>query len=141
MKSIYLKPDVNGIVREKFLRVEIEERVRASKLNKFVPGNSVVHKVTNGDPEEYANYFISLMKKSSKLNANFITTTRSYSSTGNLKEVQRLGLFSINPLTCPNVNIRELLDPKVNVKEGIRLYEELILREGNLPDVIGVVSI
>lgn len=141
MKSIYLKPDVNGIVREKFLRVEIEERVRASKLNKFVPGNSVVHKVTNGDPEEYANYFISLMKKSSKLNANFITTTRSYSSTGNSKEVQRLGLFSINPLTCPNVNIRELLDPKVNVKEGIRLYEELILREGNLPDVIGVVSI
>ena len=141
MKAIYLKPDVNGIVREKFLRVEIEERVRASKLNKYVPGNSVAHKVTNGDPEEYANYFISLMKKSSKLNANFITPTQSYSSTGNLQEVQRLGLFSINPFTCPNVNIRELLDPKVNVREGIRLYEELILREGNLPDVIGVVSI
>jgi len=141
MKSIYLKPDVNGIVREKFLRAEIEEVVRTSKLNKYVPGNATTLKVNGGHPEEYANYFISLMKKSSKLNANFETTVRTYSSTGNLVEVKRVGLFSINPLTCPGINPQKLFDPKVNVKEGIRLYEELILREGNLPAISGVILI
>lgn len=141
MKSIYLKPDVNGIVQEKFLRVEIEEAVRASKLNKYIPTNASTHKVSGGHPEEYANYFISLMKKSSKLNANFETTVRSYSSTGSLEEVKRIGLFSIDPATCPGVKPQSLFDPKVNVKEGIRLYTELILREGKLPAISGVISI
>lgn len=141
MKAIYLKPDVNGFVQEKYLRAELIKAVRVSKLNKYIPTNATTHKVSGGHPEEYANYFISLMKKSSKLNANFETTVRTYSSTGNLKEVKRVGLFSINPVTSPGINPQDLFDPKVNVKEGIRLYEKLILREGNLPDATGVISI
>ena len=32
-------------------------------------------------------------------------------------------------------------DIKVNIVEGVRLYEELILREGKLPDINGTIFI
>ena len=136
-----LKPDVNGIVQEKFLRAALIDEVRKSKLNKYVPSNGGTHKVTGGHPEEYANYFISIMNKTSKLNAHYNKTVMTYSSTGTLKEVKRIGLFSVNPQTCPGIKSERLVEPEVNIKEGIRLYTNLILREGKLPQVNGVVSI
>ena len=141
MKNIYLKPDVNGIVSEKFLTVAIADQVRKTKLNSYIPGNANDHNVYGGKPEEYALYFISIMKKSSQLNANFDKLVSSYSSTGRLEEVKRIGLFSVNPLTCPGIDSQNLFLPEVNIVEGVRLYEELILREGNLPDVNGVIFI
>tara|TARA_B110000444_G_C18435327_1_gene408776 strand:- start:84 stop:509 length:426 start_codon:yes stop_codon:yes gene_type:complete len=141
MKNIYLKPDVNGFVSEKFLTVAISDQVRKTKLNSFVPTNANKHKVYSGKPEEYALYFISLMKKSSQLNANFKKLVRFYSSTGRLEEVERIGLFSVNPVTCPEIDSQKLFLPEVNIAEGIRLYEELILREGKLPAVNGVIFI
>ena len=141
MKNIYLKPDINGIVSEKFLTVAISDQVRKTKLNSYVPANGNKHKVYGGKPEEYALYFISIMKKSSQLNANFKTLVQSYSSTGLLEETERIGLFSVNPLTCPGIDRQNLFLPEVNIVEGVRLYEELILREGKLPEVNGVIFI
>tara|TARA_Y100001972_G_scaffold116074_1_gene153513 strand:- start:3812 stop:4237 length:426 start_codon:yes stop_codon:yes gene_type:complete len=141
MKSIYLKPDINGIVNEKFLTVAISNQVRKTKLNSFVPANGNIHKVYSGKSEEYALYFISIMKKSSKLNANFRKVVQSYPSTGILKEIERIGLFSVNPVTCPEIDSQDLFLPEVNIAEGVRLYEELILREGKLPEVNGVIFI
>ncbi len=82
MKNIYLKPDVNGIVSEKFLTVAIADQVRKTKLNSYIPAGANANKVYSGKPEEYALYFISIMKKSSQLNANFRKVVQSYSSTG-----------------------------------------------------------
>ena len=141
MKSIYLKPDVNGIVNEKFLTVAISDQVRNTKLNSYIPAGSNTHKVYSGKPEEYALYFISIMEKSSQLNANFNKVVQSYSSTGLLEETERIGLFSVNPLTCPGIDRQNLFLPEVNIVEGVRLYEELILREGKLPEVNGVIFI
>lgn len=141
MKNIYLKPDVNGIVSEKFLTVAIADQVRKTKLNSYIPTNANKHKVYSGKPEEYALYFISLMKKSSQLNANFKKLVGSYSPTGDLEEVERIGLFSVNPQTCPEIDSQKLFLPEVNIVEGVRLYEELILREGKLPDINGVIFI
>jgi hypothetical protein len=141
MKNIYLKPDVNGIVSEKFLTVAIADQVLKTKLNSYIPTNGNDHKVYSGKPEEYALYFISLMKKSSQLNANFKKLVRSYSSTGDLEEVERIGLFSVNPQTCPGIDSQKLFLPEVNIVEGVRLYEELIIREGKLPDISGVIFI
>ncbi len=141
MKNIYLKPDVNGFVSEKFLTVAISDQVRKTKLNSYIPTNANKHKVYSGKPEEYALYFISLMKESSQLNANFKKLVRFYSSAGRLEEVERIGLFSVNPVTCPEIDSQKLFLPEVNIAEGIRLYEELILREGKLPDVNGVIFI
>ena len=141
MKNIYLKPDINGIVSEKFLTVAISDQVRKTKLNSFVPANGNKHKVYGGKPEEYALYFISIMKKSSQLNANFNKIVQSYSSTGLLEEIERIGLFSVNPVTCPEIDSQKLYLPEVNIAEGVRLYEELILREGKLPEVNGVIFI
>ena len=141
MKNIYLKPDVNGFVNEKFLTVAISDEVRKTKLNSYIPAGSNTHKVYSGKPEEYALFFISIMKKSSNLNANFSKVVRSYSSTGNLEEVERIGLFSVNPATCPGIDDVKLFLPEVNIVEGVRLYEELILREGKLPEVNGVIFI
>jgi len=81
------------------------------------------------------------MKKSSQLNVNFNKVVQSYSSTGNLVEVERIGLFSVNPVTCPEISKDDLFLPEVNIVEGVRLYEELILREGKLPDVNGIIFI
>jgi len=141
MKNIYLKPDVNGFVNEKFLTVAISDQVRKTKLNSYIPAGANTHKVYSGKPEEYALYFISIMKKSSNLNANFNKVVRSYSSTGNLEETERIGLFSVNPVTCPGIDKDNLFLPEVNIVEGVRLYEELILREGKLPEVNGVIFI
>lgn len=141
MKNIYLKPDVNGFVNEKFLTVAISDQVRKTKLNGYIPAGANTHKVYSGKPEEYALYFISIMKKSSQLNANFKKLVRSYSSTGDSEEVERIGLFSVNPLTCPGIDSEKLFLPEVNIVEGVRLYEELILREGKLPEVNGVIFI
>jgi len=141
MKNIYLKPDVNGFVSEKFLTVAISDQVRKTKLNSYIPTNANTHKVYSGKPEEYALYFISIMKKSSQLNANYKKLVRSYSSTGDSVEVERIGLFSVNPRTCPEIEREKLFQPAVNIIEGVRLYTELILREGKLPQVNGVISI
>ena len=141
MKKIYLKPDVNGFVIEKFLTVAISDQVRKTKLNNFIPANGNKHKVYSGKPEEYALYFISIMKKTSQLNANFRKVVQSYPPTGILEETERIGLFSVNPLTCPGINLQDLFLPEVNIVEGVRLYEELILREGKLPEVNGVIFI
>ena len=141
MKKIYLKPDVNGFVNEKFLTVAISDQVRKTKLNGFIPAGADTHKVYSGKPEEYALYFISIMKKSSKLNANFRKVIQSYPSTGILKETERIGLFSVNPVTCPEIDSQDLFLPEVNIAEGVRLYEELILREAKLPEVNGVIFI
>ena len=81
------------------------------------------------------------MKQSSQLNANFRKVVQSYSSTGRLEEVERIGLFSVNPLTCPGIDSQNLFLPEVNIIEGVRLYEELILREGKLPDINGTIFI
>jgi len=141
MKNIYLKPDVNGFVNEKFLTVAISDQVRKTKLNSYIPAEANIHKVYSGKPEEYALYFISIMKKSSNLNANFNKVLQSYSSTGLLEETERIGLFSVNPVTCPEISKDDLFLPEVNIVEGVRLYEELILREGKLPDVNGIIFI
>ena len=108
MKNIYLKPDVNGIVSEKFLTVAIADQVRKTKLNSYIPTNANKHKVYSGKPEEYALYFISLMKKSSQLNAHFKKLVRSYSSTGDLEEVVRIGLINVNPQSFPAIDSRTL---------------------------------
>ena len=141
MKDIYLKPDVNGIVREKFLTVAIADQVRKTKLNSYIPSNANTHKVYSGKPEEYAKYFISLMNLSSKLNANYEKLVRTYSPTGDSEEVKRIGLFSVNPATCPEIDSQKLFLPAINIIEGIRLYEESIIREGKLPLVNGVIFI
>ncbi len=141
MKNIYLKPDVNGFVSEKFLTIAISDEVRKTKLNSYIPAGANTHKVYSGKPEEYALYFISIMKQSSQLNANFRKVVQSYSSTGRLEEVERIGLFSVNPLTCPGIDSQNLFLPEVNIVEGVRLYEELILREGKLPDINGTIFI
>ena len=141
MKNIYLKPDINGFVSEKFLTIAISDQVRNTKLNSYIPAGSNTHKVYSGKPEEYALYFISIMKKSSQLNANFNKVVQSYSSTGLLEETERIGLFSVNPVTCPEIDSQKLYLPEVNIAEGVRLYEELILREGKLPEVNGVIFI
>lgn len=141
MKNIYLKPDVNGFVSEKFLTVAISDEVRKTKLNNYIPSNANTYKVYSGKPEEYALYFISIMKRSSNLNANFKKLVSSYSSAGSLEEVERIGLFSVNPLTCPEIDSQKLFLPEVNIVKGVRLYEKLILREGKLPDVNGVIFI
>ena len=141
MKDTYLKPDVDGIVSEKFLTIAIADQVRKTKLNSYLPSNRNAHKVYNGKPEEYALYFISLMKKSSKLNAYYTKLVRTYSSAGDSVEVERIGLFSVNPHTCPEIAREKLFLPAVNIAEGIRLYAELILREGKLPQIDGVISI
>lgn len=141
MKNIYLKPDVNGIVSEKFLTVAIADLVRVGKLNSYIPSNGIAHKVYSGKPEEYANYFISLMNLSSKRNANYEKLVRTYSSTGDSVEVKRIGLFSVNPATCPEIPREKLFLPTVNILEGVRLYTKLILREGKLPLVNGVIFI
>ena len=54
MKNIYLIPDINGIVREKFLTVAISDQVRKTKLNSYIPANGNKHKVYSGKAEEYA---------------------------------------------------------------------------------------
>jgi len=146
MKKIYLKPDVNGFVNEKFLTVAISDQVRKTKLNNFIPPGASsaelkTQKLYGGKPEEYALYFISIMKKTSQLNANFRKVVQSYPPTGILEETERIGLFSVNPLTCPGINPQDLFLPEVNIVEGVRLYEELILREGKLPEVNGVIFI
>ena len=141
MKDIYLKPDVNGIVSKKFLTVAIADQVRKTKLNSYIPSNGNAHKVYSGKPEEYANYFISLMNLSSKRNANYEKLVRTYSSAGDSVEVKRIGLFSVNPATCPEIDSQKLFLPAINITEGIRLYTGLILREGKLPLVNGVIFI
>tara|TARA_B110000444_G_scaffold22008_3_gene18267 strand:- start:3347 stop:3769 length:423 start_codon:yes stop_codon:yes gene_type:complete len=140
MKDI-LSPDVNGIVREKYLVAAITEEIRKSKLNGYIPANASIHKVDGGKPEEYAHYFISLIKKTTKLKATYNQTVRTYSPTGLLEEVERLGLFSINPLTSPAIDRNNLFDSRINMKEGIRLYANLIVDETNLPEINGVVFI
>ena len=136
-----LSPDANGIVREKYLRSALTEEIRKSKLNGYIPANASNHHIDGGKPEEYAEYFLSIIKKTTKINANYNQIVRSYSSTGLLKEVKRLGLFSINPQTSPGIDPKNLNDPLINIKEGVRLYSILIRKENNLPQVNGVVFI
>lgn len=139
--NLLLQPDVNGFVQEKFLRHVLIKEIRNTRLNGYVPSNASNHGVTNGAPEEYAEYFILLIKKHNGMNAYKAMAEQSR-STGSLEQVGRIGLFSINPLTAFGItSVRELLDPKKNIIVGLKLYEELIIKTGKLPTINGVIPI
>jgi|11_taG_2_1085331.scaffolds.fasta_scaffold19212_3 hypothetical protein len=136
-----LKPDVNGFCIEKFVRKALVERIRGSKLVGFTPKNATIQKIYSSKAEEYAEYFMRLIRVKTNFQANIVTQYRFISSTGNLVERERVGLFSIDPVKVKEVPRQMLFDPETNIDVGIRLYTDLIIRENKLPDINSEVSI
>ena len=130
-----LKPDVNGFCIEKFVRKALIERLRGSKLVGFTPKNATIQKIYSSKAEEYAEYFMRLIRVKTNFQANRVTRYRFVSSTGILVERERVGLFSIDPVKVKEVTRQMLFDPQTNIDIGIRLYTDLIIRENKLPDI------
>ena len=136
-----LKPDVNGFCIEKFVRQALVERIRQSKLVNYVPTNGAVEKIYSGKAEEYAEYFIRLIRVKTNFQAYAVKPYRVFTSTGNLVERERVGLFSIDPAKVTDVPRQELFDPETNIDVGIRLYTGYVLKEMKLPEINAAVSI
>lgn len=127
-KRDILQPDVNGFVEEKFLRYTLVEELRNSKLSGFMPVDSAQYDIFSGAPEEWAEYFVATAKSSSGINAFKINYIVKYDKDGNRIDVERVGLYGIDPtLVIPNKE--QLLIPIVNIKEAVRLYAAQIIKD------------
>lgn len=136
-----LKPDINGFCIEKFVRHALVKRIRRSKLVGYVPTNGAIEKIHSGKAEEYAEYFIRLMRVKTNFQANAVKPYRFFTSTGNQVERERVGLFSIDPVKVTDVPRQQLFDPETNIDIGIRLYADYILKEKKVPAINDVISI
>ena len=136
-----LKPDVNGFCIEKFVRHALVKRIRRSKLVGYAPTNGAIEKIHSGKAEEYAEYFIRLIRVKTNFQANAVKPYRFFTSTGNQVERERVGLLSIDPVKVTDVPRQELFDPETNIDIGIRLYTDYVLKEKKLPEINAAVSI
>lgn len=123
-----LQPDVNGFVKEKFLRYVLVEEIRNSKLSGFLPIDADQYDIFSGAPEEYADYFVATAKSGSDLNAFNFKKVIKYLDDGTRVDEELIGLFNINPANViPNKE--QLFIPRVNIKEAVALYSRRIIED------------
>ena len=132
-----LDPDVNGFVREKYVRHVLIEKLRDTALINLVPTNALDEKVHSGKAEEYADYFIRMLKQTTGLKADYDKVFISYSSTGRVIETRRVGLFSLSLQSLPNETVEALKNPRKNIDKALELYVKKIRDDNRLPPING----
>jgi len=133
-----LDKDINGFVREKYVRFVLTEELRSSPLLNFIPDNAAVFSVHSGKAEEYAEYFMKQIRETTGFKADYDRTFSVYSSTGVLTEVRRIGLFSLNS----KIGLEEdLTDARINIRKGLELFATKIKRDSKLPPINGTPQI
>jgi hypothetical protein len=125
-----LTPDVNGFVQIKYVSAYIEEYVRNSGLNRYVPVDGAPYKIYNGYPEEWARFFLTQIVSTSNYNALFLKSIYRYVNLERIDDT-RVGLFALTTRES-GLTLEELKQPKKNINAAIDMYTKRILKDGKI---------
>ena len=121
--------DERGFVDQSQLRENIKNMVSGSNLNGYVPLDGARYGITQGTPDEWANYFTGLAGKESSYNIGTVGDIGRFRGNSN-------GLFQLSPDDATNYKfqstpytLQQLQDPLFNTQEAIKIHERLILQD------------